>query len=737
MKKSITKAALLLGAATVSMPAFAQSAAPAAADTAASPSVDGADIVVTATRRETRLQTTPAAITALNAAELRTRGITDVQSLTLSTPGMSFGSTTMAQAHIAIRGIGSDTTTIGQDPRVAFYEDGVYIGRPTSQLGGVFDLERIEVLKGPQGALYGRNATGGAVNVLTAKPTRDLAGYARISYGNYNAVTADGAVGDAVGPNLSVRLAGHFEHHDGYGKNITTGGDVDNKNAFGLRASVLWEPTTNLSFLTTADYSREKDRAYGLHYFGPANPAFAVLGLKLGGQALTGTHDVASNVTPQAWLRSWGITETIKLNSGDVDLQSITAYRYTKNRIRSDFDGTSLPLFEETNNETAKQFSQELTANGSSGALDWLVGGLYYHENIEMATVGPISNGVRGGSVTDIRQGLATGGRLQTDAISPYFELAYHLNDAIAVRAGGRYTYEQKHVNDISQSIDFARAYSPANPIINAAGFPRDATVDYRNFVPSATIEWKATPNIFAYAKYSQGFKSGNFNISVNQAPFQPEKIKSYEVGLKTTIPDLNATFNLTGFYYDYTNLQVSVVRVITVIENAASARVKGVEAEARIEPIPGLTLSGAATYLDAKYRQFATINPAFTALGVQNLAGKRMTQAPELSLNGSIQERIPMGDGNLTARVEANYTSRVYFTPFDERAISQSGYTLANANLRYDSGHHWSVEAFIRNIGDKQAVAQAVAAASFFGFPVIGTMIPPRTFGIRFGYEL
>lgn len=741
--RNIVQLGVLLGGVAMPFVAYAQTPTPQPAASEAAPSVSAggeasttlADIVVTATRRETRLQTTASAVTAVTAVEMQTRGITDMQSLALGTPGMSFGSTTMAQAHIAVRGIGSDTASLGQDPRVAYYQDGVYIGRPTSQLGGVFDLERIEVLKGPQGALYGRNATGGAVNVISARPTEQLNGYVRASYGNFNAVNFEGAAGQAIAPGLSARVAVHYDGHDGYGKNVISGGDVDDKSLAGARVSVLWEPALTLSFLTIGDYSYERDHAYGLHYIGPGNPSVPVLGLKLGGVALAGSHDVASDVAPLAFLRSGGVNETIKLTLGPVQVQSITAYRESTNEIRSDFDGTSLPIFYEHNHELADQVSQEFIASGSVDRLDWLTGILYFHEGLSLATVGPISRAAVGGPLNQIQQGLATGGKLKTDAVAPYFDIAYHLTDQLTLRASGRYTYERKAINDVFQ-FDFVRPYSPSNPVVSSSPFPRSANVHYDNFAPSATLEWKATPHIFTYVKYSQGFKSGNFNISVNQPPFAPETIDSYEGGIKTTFSVAHALLNLTAFHYDYKNLQVSEVRGTTaVIENAASATITGVEAVGSVEPIRGLTLEGSGTYLDSEYKNFFSTNPVFASLGNQNLSGNQLTQAPKWSLNGSVQQRWVLDRGSLTARGEVAFTSLVYFTPFNEAALKQDGYTLGHASLRYASNDHWSVEAFIRNIGNRTAVAQSVAASGLFGFPVIGTLIPPRTYGVRVGY--
>jgi iron complex outermembrane receptor protein len=737
-------AACLLASTILSVaPAHAQvadGAAPKSASSEAAPQIQAepetGDIIVTATRRETRLQTTASAVTALTSADIQSRGIVDVQSLAALTPGMSFGTTTGAQAHISIRGVGSDSVVIGQDPRVAYYQDGVYIGRPTAQLGGVFDLERIEVLKGPQGALYGRNATGGAVNVISKAPTDQLDGYFRFGYGNYNDLTFDGAVGSGLTSNLAVRLAIHLQSRDGFGKNIVNGDDVDDKQAVGARLSLLWKPLPNLSFLTIADYNRERDHAYGTHFLGQSNPAIPILGLKLGGTAIPFSFDIASDTTPQAFIRAWGVNEKIRFDAGWANIQSTTSYRNSEASILNDYDGTSVPIYKATSYERAWQLSQELTLDGKVGRVDWLVGALYFHENLFLKTVGPVSAAIIGGAITDFRQGQRTGGTLRNDAFAPYFELAYNLTDQLALRVSGRYTTERRFINDVS-SFDTTRPFLPDNPILNRPGFPRNAAVRFNNFSPSASLEWKATPNVFAYVKYSQGFKSGAYNISSIQPPFQPEKIQSYELGVKTTIPSIRGVLNLAAFYYDYTNLQVSVVRgTLSMIENAASAKIKGLDITARVEPVRGLVFEGGATYLDTHYSRYLTTDPLYPALGIQDLSGRTLTQAPKWSLNGSVQQYWLIGESKLTARAEAQYVSRVYFTPFNSPVLSQGGYTVANASLRLEVRKNWSLEAYVRNLGDKRAVAQSSSASGLWGSPVIATLIPPRTFGLRAGYS-
>ncbi|MHA3791760.1 TonB-dependent receptor [Sphingomonas sp. YL-JM2C] len=739
MRKSVvTKWMLLAGVALSAGSAQAEQAASEAgraADDAASSGTTG-DIVVTALRRETTLQKTPAAVAAISGEELQARGISDIQDLATAVPSVSFGQT-IGQAHIAVRGIGSDVVTAGQDPRVAFYQDGVYIARPGAQLGGMFDVDRVEVLKGPQGTLYGRNATGGAVSVVSRKPTDTLEGYVRAGYGNYNAVTLDGAISGPLAETLTARIAGHFEHRDGYGKNLVTGKDIDDKREVALRGAIAWRPSDRLELLTTVDYFRESDNAFGLHYFNQGNPNVPVLGLKLGGLAARNSRDIYSDVDPKARTRSWGITEEISFDADWAKLRSITSYRKFKGFYLTDIDGTSVQLAYDKLFENAKQFSQEVQLDGEVDRFAWLVGALYFHEKNDGAgSEIPINSVVAGGPFS-LRQAFLSIGDLKTESFSAYARVTFDATDWLKLTAGGRYNWEKKSISDVFQ-FDFSRPYVPGAPIIPIPPFPRSTSDSFSGFTPSATAELRLSPSVFAYFTYSQGFKSGGYNIGVAQAAFRPEKIKSYEAGVKTTTFDGRLKANLIGFHYDYSNLQVSQVRgQSTLVENAAAAKVDGIEAELIAEPVRGFSFGGNLSYLDAKYKDFLSIDPINVAAGPQDLSGNRLTQAPKISYALFAQGKWDVGDYTLTLRGDYNRIGLQYFTPFNNPIVAQDGYGVGSALARVESEAGWSVEAYVRNIGNTKAIAQTYVSSGMFGFPVLGALIPPRTYGLTLGYKL
>jgi iron complex outermembrane recepter protein len=728
------KVGLILGATTISLTAFAQTAPLQPALDEQGDSLN--EIVVTALRRDTTLQRTPAAVTAISGEEMTTRGIATLEDLSAAIPDVSFGKN-IGQAHISIRGIGADSVVAGQDPRVAFYQDGVYIARPDAQVLGMFDVGTVQVLKGPQGTLYGRNATGGAIVVTSAAPTNNLEGYIRLGYGNYNDVKLESAVSVPLAPTLSARFAVSYNRRDGYGRNIVTGTGIDDLNEGGARASLLWKPVDKLELLTILDYSREDDRANGLHYFGSAQPGVVPLGLTLGGTALLNSRNIASDIDPKVDITTWGLTEQGKYDAGWARIKSTTAFRKVESENLTDIDGTSVQLGYDRLFDNAKQVSEELTVDGDVGRrLSWLAGGQYFYEDIGPAGSHiPISSAVLGGPLS-LRDAFFSLGFQKTYGAAGYGQVSYELIDGLKLTAGGRYSTEKKTLNDTFQ-LDFSRPYNPGDPLVPTAGFPRHLENRFSRFTPTATLEYQLDRDIFAYFTYGKGFKSGGYNFGVNQPAYQPEKITSYEAGIKSSLADGAVTANLIGFHYDYSDLQVTQVRGNTsVTENAATAKVNGFELELAIRPLRGLTLGSNIAYVDAKYDKFTSRDPSNLAAGVQDLSGNRLAQAPKVSFNVYAQNSWNIHSYELAARADYNYTGSQYFTPFDNPLIAQGAYDVASASLTLRSVSRWSIQGYVHNIGNTKAIQQTYVSSTLFHIPVLGTLIPPRTYGVKLGYD-
>jgi iron complex outermembrane recepter protein len=694
------------------------------------------EIIVTAQKRAENLQDVPLAVTAVTGDTLQNRQITGVGDLSEIAPNVNVGSFG-GQARIAIRGIGFDTINPGSEGRVAYYIDGVYVSRPAAQFGTFFDVERVEVLRGPQGTLYGRNATGGAISVVASQPTDTATGYANFTYGNYNTVRVDAALSGPLTDTIDARIAVSTNSHEGYFRNLHLDQPIDDANTRAIRASVRFRPFDGFTWTLSADFYGEGDHNYGDHYLGISHPGQIDSGVALGGILPPNIRDTTSADEPENNRQIYGISSTIAYELGPVSLKSITGYRGSNYTTITDLDNTNLEIAGPfTFFENAHQISQEFQAFGTTGPLKWIGGLYYFDEHIFGGSAIPLSLALVGGP--DILQsGYAVAGLTHTQAEAVFGQLDYAVTDQLSFILGGRYGHEKVSIFDNSQ-FDLAHPYVRNAPIDNLPGFPRYDSVDSNAFTPKASIQYKATDTVDLYATVAKGFKSGGFDVGVLATPYHPESLWDYEGGVKATTLNGRLRTNLSVFYYKYTNLQESIVNGSSVItENAASARLYGTELEFTVLPIAQVQLDGSFTYLNTRYNEFKTADTSQPALGVQDLTGHQLTQAPQLTSNLGAQYQVPISQGEIILRAEANYMARVFYTPFDNPAVSTPASVKANGFLTFRSNdQHWSGSLFVRNAFNKVTIANALVASSIIGNPVIGTVSPPRTFGASVGYR-
>ena len=730
------KIGLLTSAALWALPVAAQTGTTAeAAPTAASDEGSAIDeIVVTAQKRSESLQRVPLSISALSGDALANRAIDSLTSLATSIPSMTFGSYG-GTARISVRGIGFDMINPGGEGRIAYHVDGVYISRPAATMGTFFDVERVEVLRGPQGTLYGRNATGGSINVITRKPADHLEGYVELGYGNYNALTAEGAISGPLAEGVGLRLAYTGEHRDGYGKNIVTGNDIDNARRYGFRGTLSAKLGENGKFDLIGDYYHEHDRNYGNHYFGQGNAAITPFGFAFGGVVPTSRRDIANDFDPSNDRTFWGVSGRGELNVGDLTLTSVTGYRDSKWKTVTDLDITSAPLSIFSFFEKSHQFSQELQVAGDIGAAKFIVGGYYFNEKITGGSKIPLDAALVFGPPSQFVQGYWAQGTFNTDALAGFGQLDYALSDQFSLTLGARYSWERKKLNDFVQ-FDLFTPYPPEATDPNAIYQGANARSETA-FTPKFGLQYEPRMGLMFFANVSKGFKSGGFNIGDGNGGFAPETLWSYEAGMKGTFADGRVRINATGFYYDYKNLQVSkVVNATVPIENAAASTLYGAEAEITVMPVDGLRIEVAPAWLHSKYTDFRSANPAdpFNPTPVV-LDGNQLIQAPELSLNSSMEYGFAVGSGTLTLRGELNWQDRIYFTPFNEAVVSRPANTKINAFVRYEMGN-WNLSVYGRNLANKTTIASALVNSIAVGLPVSGTLEPPRTYCIKIGYH-
>jgi iron complex outermembrane receptor protein len=712
----------------IALPVLAQAATAAPADTVQ-------DIVVTATRSAVSLSKIAASVSAISADQIGAGGIKDIGSLALAIPNLSVGDQ-FGVNRTFIRGIGLTSIDLGADGAVAFLQDGVLIARPAAQLTGFYDVERVEVLRGPQGTLYGRGATAGAINLITKKPTEELSGYARASYGNYNAVVLEGGVGGAlVGDKVLARVSGKYDRRDGYGKNLFTGSDVDNRDAYAIRGSLLFKASDDLDLLISADHFNEKDNNYAFHYFGPTVARENALGSILGGDTIVtraaklgipvNYRDIYSDQEALNRRHGTSVTGTLEWRPGDWNIKSITGYRDFTRFNRDDLDASNVWMFGQNNyDEKSTTFSQEFIGTMKGDNFDLLVGASYFHETLDGSVQVPLINlGLLFGAPANTfnSQNYLQSGRVTINAYGVYAQGSYSVTDKLKLTAGARYSYEKRRGVG---SFEFLGVT------------PTDKEKGWGAVTPTLSINYQADDQTLLYASVTRGFKSGVINVGSKNDVINPEYAWGYEAGIKTSGLDGRVAGSLAAFYIDYSDLQVGFVGADSVVTtvNAASARNYGLELEVRTKPVANWNFDLFATYLNAKYKDFVT-GDYRQGFKLVNLAGNRLSNAPEFSFRASTDYTIPIGDASINLRADVNWQDRVFFTEFNNADATQAAFTTINAGVKYTSANGmWTVDAWGRNLANKFIISNNIITAPLYSSIRVGSLAPPRTYGVTLG---
>lgn len=740
------------------LPAAANAQATDAAPQAAAEGVDATDIIVTATRQNTTLSRVAAAVTAVTAADLGPGGVSNIGDLQVVVPNVSIGDQ-FGVNRTFIRGVGLNNFDVGGEGAVAFLQNGAILPRPAQQLSGFFDLEQIEVLRGPQSILYGRGATAGAINLVTAKPKEELGGFVRATYGNYDAKILEGAIGGSVtgDDKLLVRVAGKYEKRDGYGKNLFTGADVDDRDAYALRGTIIGQLSDSVKATLVLDHFHEDDNNYAFHYFGPSVvPDNALPHTLIGGQTIIGYYNalgkkpnlrnIYSDQEAINRRKGYGATGTLDFNlSDDATVKTITAYRSFDRFQRDDLDSSQVNLAGQNNYvEKSRSISQEITLNYQRDDFSLLAGAMYLHEKLSGQVLVPTTNlGVLFGLPANIFDSGAyeQNGVVKIDAVGVYLQAAYEISPTVKITAGARYNYEHRKGD----------GYFRFDAI--GLNIPTDESKGWSSITPKALIEFRPTNTTMLYASVTKGFKSGVINVGSADPAINPETVWSYEAGFKQRLADNRILFSGAVFYYDYKDLQVSFVNANSIVQtiNAATARNFGGELELEGRVGGGLTINANASYLNAKFKKFcnAYYGAAFPARpgisypvcptdpGLVDLSGNRLPNAPRFSFGGGFNWDVPIGEGKISINGDAKWQGKVYFSEFNNRDAEQKSYLMANAGITYHAADdRWSLGAWVKNIGDKFVIANNIIAAATYAYPRVGSVMPPRTYGATLGFN-
>lgn len=701
------------------------------------------DIVVTAQRRNERLQDVPVAVSAVSGDRLAAIGIQSSLELSTVTPGLVAPQVAgFSQPHI--RGVGSSTNGPGLEQPVATYIDGVYMASASASLMTLNNIERVEVLKGPQGTLFGRNATGGLIQVVTRDPKHTAGGAFNLTYANYQTITADAYVTGPLSDTLAADIAVRYEYQGrGYGRNVATGNEIGKLNHdLASRMKLLWEPGDDTKIRLAFDYasrssSREAQRLDPVGYPGTFNnEAF-------GGPFPQGDrYDTSASFDQIFQLKSGGVSGQINQGIGAVELQSITAYRESSYSFPVDADGVPIPVIEITPLRVKdKQFSQELQLSPrDNGRLKWAAGVYYFHAvngydplNIEFGPT--LISPVPGVPTT-----ITIDDEVKTHSIAAYAQATYEIFPDTNLTLGGRYTYEHKRISGTSI---FAIAGTPVatDPIITpASGIPLKTHFD--NFSYRIALDHKLTPDILLYISYNTGFKGGGYNLGApDNAPYEPEKIGALEGGIKSELFDRHLRLNISAFHYNYDNIQVGRYEGGNIfIYNGAKARNYGADIEAELAIGNGLNLTGGFSWLHARFKSFPNADFITPIPGLpENLggirtgsaAGKRLPFAPDTTFNFGGNYTLETAAGKFMLNGSYYRSGMFYAAP--DNVHHQKAYDLIDVSLAWtDPGDHLTIKGFARNLGNtyyRTSMVQSTAG------PVI-SYGAPRTYGVTLGYK-
>ena len=695
-------------------------------------------ITVTARKREETLQEVPVAVTAFTPALLDKLNIEDIGDLDAQVPNLTIyaarGSSSTATAYI--RGIGQSDPLWGVDPGVGIYLDDVYIARPQGALLDVFDVGRIEVLRGPQGTLYGKNTIGGAIKYISRELPKQLDGFAQITVGSYNQLDAKAAIGGPIGGSeaLRARLSVASLNRDGFGENKVNHQDVSDKEINAARFQLGAYVSDALDVQFAFDWLDDQSGVRGAKILkaNPLAPAYP---------PLDDRYDIRSDMPNVNDTKMKGVSATVNWRpNADWAFKYVVAKRESDSDTNIDFDETPLPLVDVQALYSDSQVSHELQANFDAGGRARGVMGLYYFD-------GEAGGRVRSEFYNPLLPRTLTNplfadthGTVYTKSFAAYADWTFDLTDRLKLDVGARYTDEDKHgvaLNRFYLDGTFETAFA------TAANF--DKTVNFKNVSPKISLDYQITPDIMVYALATRGFKSGGYNVRANTTavprsgkPFDDEVVDSYELGSKMAFFDQRMFLNASLFHNVYKDIQLSVFTQYQLPDgsfsffgdftNAGKGTIDGAELEFQALPSEHWTISGNAAYLHAKYDEFITA-------GVNVADTQKFTNAPRLSGALNVEWHTDLANGgNLSARVGGSYQSEVWPTTDLSPVIRQSGYALLSAGVIWKLDDRWSFSLQGSNLADKEYRTTGYNIAAYG--VLTGFYGEPRQYSLSARYE-
>jgi iron complex outermembrane receptor protein len=695
------------------------------------------EIVVTATKREEGLQDVAVAVTALGAEQLRNEAITDLSQIAAQIPSFTFQSQNSMESEMFIRGVGSVRLNgATSDPSIGTFFNEIYIGRRGSATPPIFDLARVEVLRGPQGTLFGKNIVGGAINLISAAPSADFGYGGSFSFGNYNGIVTEGYITGELAEGLSARLALFRESHDGYAENVINGQELEDKDSTAGRISLAWDPSANLRISLIADYSRDFGGGPSRHAVDdPTVPGLSFITPNI-------PADVRTNSSPyfqNAERDTAGFTARVEWDLGSTSLTYLAGVRYgSADGVWTQAGAGSPPSITDstlTQHEMYQGLTQEIRlASDADQPFRWIAGLYYLDENTSRSsrnTAISFLPGGPGGTRDSLDGDNIFRGNAEATSYAAFGEVEFDFTPSLTLSVGGRYTVDQKDLH--SQAIILS--YGPPGDILSPAplqsAYDINVSEEWSRFTPRVALEWRASDDMLLYASYASGYKGGGWqgataNAIAGATPYDPEDAITYEVGIKADWFNNRLRTNVALFHTDFTDLQVELlddVNLTLVVANAADAVIEGAEFEVRAMPTDWLTVFASGSVLNAEYQDY--IDP----LRGIDYSGNQIQRTPDYQYAVGADIRQPISPYfDLVGGVSYTYQDQMFWGP--ENRNIEPGYGLLNARIGIaDPDGDWSVSLWTKNLNDELYRTSIIP----FAGDEVSLYGAPQTFGIRF----
>lgn len=663
------------------------------------------EIIVTAQRKSQKLQNVPIAVNVLTGDSLVNKGINNTESLVNAVPGLEFSKVGAAGTPY-LRGVGSSAADPNDEPSVAMYVDGVYIAAPFANYLNFNNIQRVEVLKGPQGTLFGRNATGGVIQIITRDPQHDPSGNVQIGYDNYQTTTASMYATGGLSDDLAADIA--FQASDqgkGWGRNLTLNTDTHKTRNIGFRSKLLFTPSDATKITLAGDYyySNGSDNDVKLAAGIPGSPP---------GKYNTTTNDTLNGIGPSKLrLSTGGVSLHVDQDLSWANFVSISSFRKAGALLQYDTDGVPAANLNVDFRLRQRDMTQEFQLlSEPESPIDWIVGAFLYQNKAAYAPA-ELQGALTGGTVVDYAS------QQTTHSGSVYAQSTEDVFDDTKLTTGVRFTTEGQN---------FVSA-------VNGSAAPKQ-NHEFNKFTWRVSLDHRFTDDLHSYISYNRGIKSGGFDLlNAGGAGYKPEQLDAYELGVKSYFFDRRLRLNGAAFFYNYKDIQVQTLASGTALTtNAASALVKGIDLDFEVKPLDRLTISGGLELLNGKYKNFENV-PIFSPTGtasVANASGNDTVRSPKLSANLGVDYLIPAPalNGNFDLSVAASHNSGYFYSA--ENRLRQKQYTLVNSSITWTSLNEiYHVSLYAQNLTDHYYFQQADES----GYGDVVVPAPPRTFGITF----